>query len=133
TSAFRWQIATQERITMSTKRGPEVFKDGAKNIKKSVCLLCQGNEVEYSFIAKHTKSGLLCQLLGINKNSYYKFSKTKERKNERTKERKNERTKERKNERTKERKNERTKERTYSKGPLLKNQLVPVIFRIKSL
>ncbi|WP_424511413.1 IS3 family transposase [Reinekea marinisedimentorum] len=45
-------------------------------LKKANGLLCQRNEVKYSFIAQHKKTwpvDLMCQLLGVKRHGYYSY------------------------------------------------------------
>jgi putative transposase len=45
-------------------------------LKKSSGLLCQGNEVKYSFIAQHEKTwpiDPMCRVLGVKRNGYYRY------------------------------------------------------------
>ncbi|MBA6379170.1 MULTISPECIES: IS3 family transposase [unclassified Colwellia] len=51
-----------------------------ENIKKSDGLLCQRNEVKYSFVTQHKKIWpviLMCRVLGIKSNNYYSYQKRK--------------------------------------------------------
>ncbi|MGO2332099.1 MAG: IS3 family transposase [Pseudoalteromonas nigrifaciens] len=48
------------------------------NIKKSDGLLCQRNEVKYSFITQYKKTwpvAVMCRILGVKSNNYYSYQK----------------------------------------------------------
>ena len=52
--------------------------DGERNLKKSQCVLREGNEVKYAFIRDHAKRWPvvhMCRLLDVKRSSYYDWRK----------------------------------------------------------